>query len=296
MLVENYFLQPEWADSVLRWLTGCLGWKVPAQEQPPAQKPKKKRKPRKRKPQNAAPEPPEQTPPKQPPKQTGAQNPPAPAQPPKAPAKRLADIRSVSAGDRVLFGSYPQDIIAAVPAASSASAAAEPVEWRVLAADAGRALLISEYVLDCKKYNETSGAVTWETCTLRRWLNDDFFGAAFSEDERKRITAVRNDNPVNPSFRTDGGDPTDDRVFCLSIDEVNTYLGREGDRMARPTAFARKNGVFVASYRGTGWWWLRSPGRSECEVANVQYNGRVDAFGCVCETGCGVRPAVWITL
>ena len=47
----------------------------------------------------------------------------------------------------------------------------EPVKWRVLKNAEGKLFLLSDQSLDCMKYNEVKTSVTWETCTLRAWLN-----------------------------------------------------------------------------------------------------------------------------
>ena len=51
----------------------------------------------------------------------------------------------------------------------------EQITWRVLTAEDGKVLLITEKLIECKQYNTTRVAVTWETCTLRKWMNNDFF-------------------------------------------------------------------------------------------------------------------------
>ena len=48
----------------------------------------------------------------------------------------------------------------------------EPVKWRGLSTDGDKALLFSDKILDGNYYNTTQADVTWETCTMRSWLND----------------------------------------------------------------------------------------------------------------------------
>ena len=78
-------------------------------------------------------------------------------------------------------------------------------------------------ILDCQPYNTESTEVTWETCSLRQWLNNDFYNTAFNESERKLIETTTLSNPDNP-FGGKGGNNTDDKVFCLSMEEVYSYL------------------------------------------------------------------------
>ncbi len=212
---------------------------------------------------------------------------PAEQQKPAAQPKTQVPVSSAtrlrpSVGDRVAFGSYPQS-----------SDTPEPIVWRVLDITDGKAMMISENLLDCKKYHEVSENVTWETCTLRRWLNGEFMNRAFSADERNKLSRVKIPNPDNASYGTKGGNPTEDYVFCLSIDEANKYFGGDEDRKAKPTAVARKNGCYVSSVFGTGWWWLRSPGVNSSRAANVDSDGGIGGLGSsVHNDDFGVLPVV----
>ena len=56
-----------------------------------------------------------------------------------------------------------------------------------------RLLLISELALDCQPYDTGKNrAATWDTCTLRRWLNDDFLKEAFSDADLVYILPTEN--------------------------------------------------------------------------------------------------------
>lgn len=79
-------------------------------------------------------------------------------------------------GHYVSFGKYEQD--------NNTSNGKEKIEWLVLEVKDGKALVISKYALDCKPYNTSSTNVTWETCSLRNWLNNDFINSAFSATEK----------------------------------------------------------------------------------------------------------------
>ncbi len=105
----------------------------------------------------------------------------------------LPEVRqmlSLKVGDIFTFGHYEQD--------NDLFQSDEPVDWLVLEVDEEnhKALLISRYGLDAKLYNATETNVTWETCTLRSWLNREFLNEAFSAEEQQAIltTAVDNSN------------------------------------------------------------------------------------------------------
>lgn len=104
------------------------------------------------------------------------------------------------------------------------------IEWIVLKVDGDKALLISKSVIDAMPYNNDpytadNGEVTWENCTLRAWLNNDFYNRAFTDEERAVILTVTLENPDNNAFGTEGGADTEDKVFILSVAEINEYYG-----------------------------------------------------------------------
>lgn len=84
--------------------------------------------------------------------------------------KFIKNLPNVEVGDTIEFGEYEQDN----------KSDKEPIEWNVLDIQDNKALIISKYGLDAKKYNEEYQSVTWENCTLRKWLNEDFYNEAFS--------------------------------------------------------------------------------------------------------------------
>jgi hypothetical protein len=102
---------------------------------------------------------------------------------------------TVAVGDIMEFGSYG---------------------WRVLDVSEGKALLLSEYILEFMAYNEEVAETTWETCTLRAYLNGEFLNN-FGTDDRARIAPMRNSNKDNQWYGTSGGNDTDDYIFLLSL-------------------------------------------------------------------------------
>lgn len=198
-------------------------------------------------------------------------------------------VKSVNVGDTYRFGSYEQD--------NNKSNGQEDIEWLVLAKEGTKILVISKEALDCKPYNTSYTDVTWETCTLRKWLNNDFINAAFSADERTMIPTVTVSADKNPVYSTNPGNATQDQVFLLSITEVNKYFSSDSARQCKPTDYAVANGAWESN-SGNCWWWLRSPGLDRNDAADV------DRFGVVFESGScvssgvsiAVRPALWIDL
>ena len=207
-------------------------------------------------------------------------------------------IKNAKVGDIVYFGTYEQD--------NDTSNGKEDIKWRVLAKENNRILVISDKALDCQPYNSSYRDITWENCTLRKWLNNDFVNAAFTAEERAKIPMVTVSADKNPKYDTDPGNATKDKVFLLSIveaekyfasDEAEKYFASDEARMCVPTDYAVARGAYVNSDNGTCWWWLRSPGYYQNYAADVLLGGDVyeDGYG-VNHGDCAVRPAMWISI
>ena len=161
-------------------------------------------------------------------------------------------------------------------------------QWRVIGLDeADRcALAITKDIIAEMPYDNWDKDITWDECALRRWLNGEFYNS-LPVHIKSRIVEVVNQNLDNPKYKTAGGNPTWDKVFLLSIDEVEYYFKDDNDRKAQ--------------YQGADyWWWLRSPGIDARRAANVYSYGSVYAFGAggndVGYGIGGVRPALWLNL
>ena len=200
----------------------------------------------------------------------------------------LEKLKSAEIGDYVIFGSYEQD--------NDTSNGKEDIEWLVLAKEGDKALVISRYALDCKQYNTSFRDVTWETCSLREWLNGTFFSNSFSSDERNMVQSTTVTAEINPSYSTSPGNNTTDKVFLLSITESNKYFSSDRDRKCKGTDYCYARGAYQTSI-GYCWWWLRSPGYDTNIAANVSSDGSVFNYGnSVHNSNGAVRPAMWINL
>ena len=171
--------------------------------------------------------------------------------------------------ETVTMGAYPQD-----------GTDPEPIEWLVLKKNADRALVVAGSVLDSHRFDHDTNK--WEDSELRRWLNGEFAENAFTAGERAAI--VPDDN--------------DDSVFLLSSRQADAYFRDKEERKGVATAYAVARGANHYDWaEGKTWWWLRTPGEHENNVALVSTFGTVFTFGDnrVIEYG-GIRPAMWIKL
>lgn len=200
---------------------------------------------------------------------------------------KIEKLKTAQVGDYVFFGTYEQD--------NNTSNGKEDIAWLVLDVKDGKALLISKYALDCKQYHTSNTDITWETCTLRKWLNNDFMNAAFSAVEITMIPAVTVSADKNPEYSTNPGNATQEKVFLMSIKEVDYYFASGSVRQCEPTAYAVANGA--SSTDSSCWWWLRSPGHNQVCAAYVNIYGGFNKYGgSVLGSYIAVRPALWIDL
>lgn len=149
--------------------------------------------------------------------------------------------------------------------------------WKVLRVNEHSAYIISNEILINMAYHD-GGVITWSDCTLRKWLNDEFIKRCFKPSEQERIILSNVDSDMNPRFNTRHGKPTTDKVFLLSINEINFYFPKNEDR---------SDGSL---------WWLRSRGFFPYYSAFVDNDGNIVEFGEHVSQKYGVRPAMWIIL
>lgn len=100
-------------------------------------------------------------------------------------------------------------------------------DWFVLDKQDDKALILTEKVVEQRPYHSQEIAITWEKCDLRKYLNEELY-YSFTPSEQKQIIETRLVTHDNPWYGTDGGKPTTDKIFCLSIEEVVKYFGDSG--------------------------------------------------------------------
>lgn len=233
------------------------------------------------------------------------------------------DADGVTTWDCVYFGNYWQEDTNGDGKADK-NDAKTPIKWRVLSVDGDDAFLLADKNLDCWEYNDADTSVTWETCTMRSWLNgygaeankegkdygsNNFLDNAFSEAEQSAIRSASVVNDNNPEYGTEGGNDTLDKVYLLSIDEVmnpsygfsSDYSKQDENRRAKDTEYAKLQGAWVGfgswtDSEGNGDWWLRTPGGDSSHQSSVIPNGSVNLNGCIVFILRAVRPALHINL
>ncbi len=194
-------------------------------------------------------------------------------------------IEAGEVGDIVTFGRYEQD--------SDASNGAEPLEWIILDKQDGKALLLCDSIIDGKYYHYEMVDITWENCGIRNWLNQNFYEEAFTVEEQETIILSMLESDNSPRKEISGGNSTEDKVFCMSLTEVNAYVPQEylGCEI---TEYAQNQGVTPDSMYAC--WYLRTPGNFGSYVCCVDKAGKISEIGTTVISNHGVRPAIWVTL
>lgn len=221
--------------------------------------------------------------------------------------------------DNVYFGTYQQS------SDGTGGYNTDPVKWRVLSNANGQLFLLSDQNLEVFQYHTEQEYVTWETSTIRSWLNgygasantggsdgtnytgDNFLDTAFSTEEQSAIvetTVVNNDNK-DDDYGTDGegGNNTTDRIFLLSIEETdnrNYFPQFSSSRYSTNTAYVADGGKLKCYMNEAGeldGWWLRSPGFDNLMAAFIEEDGGGVYEGDPVNTkGTAVRPAFNLNL
>ncbi|WP_238882888.1 DUF6273 domain-containing protein [Clostridium sp. YIM B02551] len=218
-------------------------------------------------------------------------------------------IQNAKLGEIITFGTYPQ---------TKDGTDSTPIRWRVLQNSGSDLFLLSEDILDCKRYHGKSKDIkwrdcvdiTWRDCDLREWLNDEFYNIAFTEEEKELIKCT---------YCTDNGEgtpDTEDKVFLLSVNEIR-YLSDIHGKDFLPTVgtdFAKINksdGCNLYVYDktnknnyvtrngeeiGCSWWWLRTQGNKPSRAFFIGTNCSVRSYANNSSARDGVRPALKINL
>ncbi|MBQ7065617.1 MAG: bacterial Ig-like domain-containing protein, partial [Lachnospiraceae bacterium] len=186
----------------------------------------------------------------------------------------------------------------------------ERIKWRVLQNNGSTLFVVADKGLDRKVYNYWDESITWENCTIRKWLNNSFYNTAFSSNEQNAIVTQNVVNDDNPQYGTEGGNNTTDKVYLLSIDEAaNATYGfcsdwntESASRWIQPSNYAHVRGVGTfSSYRGnkdTCFCWLRSSGKYTNHAAEIYHYGYVYRYGVYVDSiySGAVLPALHINL
>lgn len=219
----------------------------------------------------------------------------------------VPSYRSAKPGESITFGIYPQ---------TADGTDSTPIQWRVLHNSGKELFILSEYILDCKRYHGELTDITWRDCDLRQWLNDAFYHAAFRAPEKKRVTTTHcTDNG-------EGSPDVEDKVFLLSVNEIQTFtdpgdgsdtrirrrtVGTDFAKTEKPDGcclYVYDKGVekdYIAENgekHGCSWWWTRTQLQTEhrSRATFIGARSNIKRYGQVNLGYYGVRPALQLDL
>lgn len=99
----------------------------------------------------------------------------------------------------------------------------EDIEWIVVHKPNNGLLLLSKNSITNKAYNDEYEAVTWKNCTLRNWLNNEFYNNSFTETEKEFIKTTSVQTDISCFGYSDTIEISEDNVFIFSHDEFERY-------------------------------------------------------------------------
>lgn len=204
--------------------------------------------------------------------------------------RQIYKNQKINTGNVIKLGTYIQD--------GDKGTKKTSIEWKVVKIKNGEALLIAQHGLDCKPFNEYNNETYWERCTLRKWLNDEFYNTAFTEEEKKALIKHRVGTAKNKISNTRSGNPTYDYVAIPSEGELDSYLPTPNSRKAKASVYSVLRGAFAStepSIFGNGYYWLRTGGTNRQFAMVVDPYGVADSNGqVVIANNIMVRPEIWV--
>ncbi len=214
------------------------------------------------------------------------------------------DPDRVSEGDTLSFGYYEQN--------GDRQRLQEPIKWIVLEKKDGMFLLLSGSGLDTGAYNDEKVRADWSESSLRQWLNTDFLNMAFTPEEQESIIETAIVTPGG-SFRSPvtkekikiaEAPDTKDKVFLLSVSEVQEYFPKASQRRSKNNGYLRGMPLDVKPYPAGntkddfryGNWWLRDI-RADKGINcgfHVKSDGSIASAGQINLVRYVIRPAIWV--
>lgn len=192
-------------------------------------------------------------------------------------------LKTLDFGSVVTFGSYEQD--------DNLENGTEPVEWIIIDRNENASMLISSNIIEIQKFEDDYGDTTWETSSLRKWLNGTFYNNAFSNYEKQCIaeTLVIPDEKEYSTSPSQGNE-TVDKVYLLSETEYQRYRLINGVE----NTISTKHAIALNGRTQPDGWWLRSTSDDNTWGINFVYietNNVSDTWRTFTS---GIRPVVWI--
>lgn len=172
----------------------------------------------------------------------------------------------------VLFGEYDQK-----------DGYKEPIMWRVLFCDKKKALLLSEYVLATKPFDNNQPI--WEGSDIKAWLNSSFYNSAFNTQSEQ--SCIVEDIDRGAVFLLSKND------YLTSDYGFSTLEDADDARRARGSAYAVNHNLWTSSSAHCSYY-TRTTG-SGTTIWQIRANGSMGGAR-YDRDNVGIRPAIWVDL
>lgn len=150
-------------------------------------------------------------------------------------------------------------------------------QWIILEKTEQSVLLAKYNAMTKTAFHDKEEKVTWETCSLRRYLNEDFLKKSFNTAEQQAIVDTVLSGDTNSTYGTRGSSGTTDKVYILNDTESKKYKKQLGEK---------RNNMR-----------LRTPGRDLFSTAYVTSGGAILDYGFPVENKeILVRPVIRVQL
>ncbi len=144
--------------------------------------------------------------------------------------------------------------------------------WYVTDKTDGVCTLLCQGPVAYMPYNDTKADITWENCSLRRWLNEDFYNSKFSDGEKAAIVTTHNTFVKEDRlYESNCGNDTDDKVYLCSYTEALAVSDE-----------IRDCGID---------WWVRNPGKYQYYTIYIGLRSP-DTIGNSVDNSMAVCPAI----
>lgn len=192
----------------------------------------------------------------------------------------------------------------------------DPIEWKVLDYDTG--LIMCQTLIDSQPYTnyididmfnydfygDKDGlyyANNYENSSIRKWLNNDFYNTAFSDDQKENIKETNISTPsYSVNYSIYNSSDVNDRVFLLSYGDLlninygfSTSVYNDEKRRISGTDYALSQGLMSGSNPASSYY-LRTAGNESRAVCSVSSDGYLETGNSADGTFYGVCPAMCI--
>ncbi len=184
----------------------------------------------------------------------------------------------------------------------------EPIRWRILTEDGGKAFIVCDSIIENMAYDAGSDN-NYKDSDVRAWLNETFYDVAFNDIQRALMLTTTIDNSKESTGFSNNPytcEDTTDKIFLLSYAEATNsdYFASNSDRQKLASDYCRANGITLNGLAfGRGYntsWWLRSPNYyyGATNSARVIYSsGGTSGDSMKADSTLhGIVPAMWIQL